>query len=63
VPRKAKTINKPDPVFVETPLNQTRTAFFEELASQCDLTADKPVWSGVLKDPPAIILLDAIQAG
>jgi hypothetical protein len=43
------------PVLVETPLDQARTAFYEEL-EECDLTADAPQWTSTLAKTGGVIV-------
>ncbi|HET9641840.1 MAG TPA: hypothetical protein VFP68_00420 [Burkholderiaceae bacterium] len=60
LPVKIEPIDQPPavrvPLLVETPLDQARTAFYEELAHVCDLTGDTPQWSSRLAETGGVIV-------
>ncbi|SUA93217.1 hypothetical protein [Pandoraea pulmonicola] len=55
---KSESAPRPAPisVFVERTLDQSRTAYFRELAQLCDLTGERAAWSSVLEAAPGIVV-------
>jgi len=59
-PVKLEAIDRPPtvriPLLVETPLDQARTAFYEEIGEVCDLTGDTPTWTPALAKTGGVIV-------
>jgi hypothetical protein len=49
------------PTLVETPLDQARTAFYEELHTLCDLTGSEPQWSSKVAETGGVVVHHRMQ--
>jgi len=49
------------PVLVERMVDHARTAFLEELGQVCDITGERPEWSSLLADEPAVVVSHAME--